>query len=384
LLDELTKGSRASSTRSVQLALAAMALGALASAASYVAGYLSSHVQQATMRLAEDRLYSHVNRFVGLRYLEDASFHDQLRLAERAAESAPNDLTVFLIGLVRQISGVGAYLGVLLGLWPPMAVLLAAAALPALLAQLTLARQGERAVTVAMTSQRWRYYYRSLLTDPDAAKEIRIFGLGPLFHRRMMAAFQQALDAELPQNRRVTMTEVAFSLLNAAVSAVGAVVVVRAVISGRLTIGDFSLFLTAIATVQAAFSAVVLQFGRATIGLRLFATYVEILRTPSDLPEGVADAPSLRHGVEFHDVWFRYHNDAPWVLQGVTFEVVPGQAVGLVGCQRRREDDAREVALAHVRPATRAHHLGRDRPEGSGRCGATPAGTNHLPGLRRL
>ena len=41
--------------------------------------------------------------------------------------------------------------------------------------------------------------------------------------------------------------------------------------------------------------------------------------------------PSLSGGIGFRDVRFRYHEDLPWVLNGVTFDVPKGQTVALVG-----------------------------------------------------
>ncbi|MFD2348194.1 hypothetical protein ACFSTC_00515 [Nonomuraea ferruginea] len=39
----------------------------------------------------------------------------------------------------------------------------------------------------------------------------------------------------------------------------------------------------------------------------------------------------LRHGIELRDVWFRYREDLPWVLRGVTVTIPKGQAVALAG-----------------------------------------------------
>ncbi len=38
-----------------------------------------------------------------------------------------------------------------------------------------------------------------------------------------------------------------------------------------------------------------------------------------------------RGEVEFHDVWFRYSEDGPWVLKGVSFVAAPGRTLALVG-----------------------------------------------------
>jgi ATP-binding cassette subfamily B multidrug efflux pump len=65
-------------------------------------------------------------------------------------------------------------------------------------------------------------------------------------------------------------------------------------------------------------------------GERLF----RLLDTPVDIPEPESPVPfpeMARGEVVFEDVWFRYADDAPWALAGVSFRVAPGETVALVG-----------------------------------------------------
>jgi ATP-binding cassette subfamily B protein len=49
-------------------------------------------------------------------------------------------------------------------------------------------------------------------------------------------------------------------------------------------------------------------------------------------PERPVSLPlPVRGEVRFEDVWFRYSDDGPWVLRGVTFTASPGRTVALVG-----------------------------------------------------
>jgi ATP-binding cassette subfamily C protein CydC len=72
----------------------------------------------------------------------------------------------------------------------------------------------------------------------------------------------------------------------------------------------------------------------AEAGQRIFA----LLDTPAPVADRVATQSlplplplPLRLGVEFRDVSFRYHDDLPWALSGVTFTVIPGETVALAG-----------------------------------------------------
>lgn len=65
-------------------------------------------------------------------------------------------------------------------------------------------------------------------------------------------------------------------------------------------------------------------------GERIF----RLLDTPIEVPEPrhpVGLPLPARGEVVFEDVWFRYSEDAPWALRGVSFRAAPGETVALVG-----------------------------------------------------
>jgi ATP-binding cassette, subfamily B, bacterial len=64
--------------------------------------------------------------------------------------------------------------------------------------------------------------------------------------------------------------------------------------------------------------------------LLLFGQYLTVVQdVPAATPGGAAG--QLVRGIEFDDVWFRYADDLPWVLRGVSCVLPAGTAVGLVG-----------------------------------------------------
>ncbi|MFF7602422.1 hypothetical protein [Streptomyces mirabilis] len=102
-----------------------------------------------------------------------------------------------------------------------------------------------------LTSARLRrhLFYRSLLTDPRAAKEIRLFGLGGFLHGRLIRVLNDATEAELAVARRGALVQSAFAALNALVAGLGTVVVVAGAAHGRFSIGDVTMFIAAAAGV---------------------------------------------------------------------------------------------------------------------------------------
>lgn len=329
LFDTLSAG--AGGARAGWLAAGAAALGVVALVATLVAGYLAAAHQRAVGLEAEDRLYAAVNRFVGLDRFENPALLGRLRLAEEAAAGAPQAIIAFVLEVVQSTVVVLGFVTVLIVVWPPMAGLIVLTAVPVVLVQLALARHR---VAVAETTNellRRRFFYQSLLTDVRAVKEVRLFGLSGLFRRRMRDSALAATGRQLAVERRAALWNSTLTLLTAVVSGVGVVVVVVGASAGRVSLGDVTLFVGAVAGVQSAVTGVAGQVGETAAALRLFGHYLAVQGLPPDQPAGGLPVPPLRRGIELRDVWFRYTDDSPWVLRGVDLFIPAGSAVGLVG-----------------------------------------------------
>jgi ATP-binding cassette, subfamily B, bacterial len=331
LLDELARGRAADLRRALLLAAAGAGVGALGALVQQASWYLTNVVRRALTVAVEERLYGRVVSFDGLRHLEDPAFRDRLQLADQAALQAPQELTGFLLQTVQSAVRAGGFVGALLAIWPPIGLILLAAAVPAVAAQVALARREAAVAEATAAGYRRRFLYRMLITDVRPAKEMRLFGFGGLFHRRMVDVLRGATGAELAVQRKASVVQGALALLGAAVTGLGALVAVHAAVRGRLTVGDVSLFVAAVAGIEGAASSVVSQLGQSSQALRLFEHYLAVVEAPNDLASGRRPAPPLRRGIELRDVWFRYDPDGAWALRGLDLELPRGTSVGVVG-----------------------------------------------------
>ncbi|MEV6520642.1 ABC transporter ATP-binding protein [Longispora sp. NPDC051575] len=313
------------------LAAAAALLGGAAAGAGYLTGYLTAWLRTRIGLHVEQRLYRAASGLRGLRVLEDPAFQDRFRLAEGTAQHAPGACVAFLLTSVRAVLGSAGFLVLVLAVWPPMAVMLALAAVPHLLAQWGMARRFARTAEETMTARRSRFMYQGLQTELAGAAEHRLYGLGDLFHARMTRASLEVSGADLRVQRRMTLTQGGLALLSAVTLAAGSAAVVFRAAGGHLTAGDVVLFLSAVAGLQAAVSGVGTQLADAAQAVRLFRHYLDVVDAPPDLVDGTGTPDPLRRSVEFRDVWFRYDADGPWVLRGLNLTIPAGRATGLAG-----------------------------------------------------
>src|SRR5262245_39219575 len=182
-------------------------------------------------------------------------------------------------------------------------------------------------------AQRRQYFYESLLTDVAAAKEIRLFGLGRYFRDRALDELGVAQRLAERLDRRHLTVYVTFSAVSGLAAAWGLWWSAYAVAAGRLTVGDLSVFVAALAAVTSMLISMISTGGTIHQSLLMVGGYHDVLAAGPDLPSPASPAPvpPLRRGISVEDVWFRYGPDDPWILRGVTCFIPYGSTVAFVG-----------------------------------------------------
>jgi ATP-binding cassette subfamily B protein len=335
------------------LALALAGLGLAAALLPPLTTYAGNRLGRAASLTALERLFTVVNSFDGLARLENPAFQDRLRMAQSAGAQAIGGTVRSGLRILGGVLTAAGFVGALWAVSPVMTPVVPAAALPVLLAELRLSRRRAASDWRINAAQRREVFYQLLLTSPDAAKEIRLFGAGGFFRDRMLTE-RRAADAERRAvDRGELATQGGLALLGALVGGGGLVWAALAARRGELTVGDVSMFVASVAGVQAALSGLARSLADLHHLLLMMRHYLAVVGAgPADpaAPKGGAHAvphrsrlrrrpeppdlrglPELREGIEFRDVWFRYDDRHPWVLRGVNLFVPHGRAVALVG-----------------------------------------------------
>jgi ATP-binding cassette, subfamily B, bacterial len=335
ILDDVTASGPARPHTAVLVALVAgsCAAGVLIATLPALSQYLGAQSGRAVQRRTVLELFTAVTRMPGLRRLEDPRFQDELRFAQQAGSNGPGQTVSGTLTVLQSALTLTGFLVTLAVLSPVLTVIVVAAAVPAIYLERGAARRLAAILRGITHAQRRQMFYADLLSDIQAAKEIRLFRLGGFFRGRMIAELIVAQRESQRGDRRVLTVSVILALSSALVAGGGLLWAVLAAANGRLTVGDVSILVAALGSVSTSLTIIISVSARMYQSLLMFGSYLDVLATPSDLPVPVVPAPSapLRNGIEVEDVWFRYGPDKPWVLRGVSCFVPRGQMVALVG-----------------------------------------------------
>jgi ATP-binding cassette, subfamily B, bacterial len=110
------------------------------------------------------------------------------------------------------------------------------------------------------------------------------------------------------------------------------IVILRA-FRAELSIGDVTLFSTAVASVQGALSSLVFATASSQEIALFYSRYEQLASTPQ--PIVVSDHPvqpsPLRAGIEIENVSFRYSSGLPWILRDLSLSLPSAPSTALVG-----------------------------------------------------
>lgn len=329
VLDRLAAGGGQLVLLAIGLAAAGLAVAVL----NELIRYLSAEVSRRVTVLSRDRLYEATDRMTGLAKLEDPAFRDRLRMGEQHSQSGPVIILDALIGGLQSVLTLAGFVVTLLAISPWMAVVVLAASVPGLYAEVQISRRRADMMTGLSPTERRQFFYSELMTGLEAAKEIRLLGLGRLLRLRMLTELRKANTARRRIDRRDLFVQGLLAALGAVIAGAGLIWAIVAAGNGRISLGDVAVFVAAVTGVQLALSALINRLGMAHNALLMFTHYQAVTSEPPGLPMAAEPIAvlELRHGIEFRDVWFRYSDDHPWALRGVDLFIPFGQSLALVG-----------------------------------------------------
>jgi ATP-binding cassette subfamily B protein len=312
------------------LQLVVYAVNAVMSAVSTMNQQLLNDRVSQTIRL---RVMAHASR-LDLSFFEGSSSYDLIRQAQDEAPSRPVAMLTSVFGLIRTGITFTSMIALLLSINPWLALVAVLSPIPAFIAD---SRYGARSYVYAVWSspiRRRMDYLSSLVTTDTYAKEIKLFGLGDYLvdrFRRISAVYfgrQRKLITE--RNLRGT----GWGLITTITASVTYLYIALEAVNGRLTVGDLLLFTQASTAVQQSVSSLFSGFtGMYENNLYLDNLYKLLATEPAVVaPPRPRPLPNpVRGHVAFEDVTFSYPGADSVALNGVSFEIEPGQTTAVVG-----------------------------------------------------
>jgi ATP-binding cassette, subfamily B, bacterial len=349
IVDSVVAGSRDATIRWV-----AVELGLVVLQATLTRGLMLTRSVLGS-RLGTDVNVAILERSIGLelRHFEDPEFYDKLTRARREASSRPVSLVTESFSLVQNLLTLVGYGALLLAFSPWAVLVLLAATVPATIAEMRYSKTAFRLRNWRSPESRRLMYLEYVLANDEHAKEVKLFGLGPLFlgrYKELAERFHHE-DSRLATRRSIVTHLLSLVATFTFYGAYASMAVLAAV--GRLTLGNMTMYVLAFRNGQQAFQSILSGIGSIyehNLYMSNLFAYLDDTQSPApSLPASpsaaasapaaaaaataaaAASAPTPESGIRLAGVSFRYPGKDDWVLREIDLFIPRGQSIAIVG-----------------------------------------------------
>jgi ATP-binding cassette subfamily B protein len=273
-----------------------------------------------------------------LHHFENSEFYDQLTRARREASSRPVQLVSEAFQLAQNSLTLVGY-GALLVQWSGWVVLLlVVATVPAALAEARYSKITYRLRNWRSPDSRRLMYLEYVLANDEHVKEVKLFGLGPLF----LGRYKDLAESFYREDRALSLKRGAITHALSLIGTIafygsyGAMAVAAA--AARLTLGNMTLYVVSFRQGQQSFQAVLSAIGNIYEHNLYMANLFSFLALDPGAQRVVAREassapvePGTPRGIGLVDVGFCYPGTDRWALRHVDLFIPEGQSLALVG-----------------------------------------------------
>lgn len=304
---------------------------------SEVVQVVTEWIRTAQSELIQDRISALVQDksvSLDLAFYETPEFYDHLYRARSDASTRPLALLESSGSLLQNTITLAAMAAVLVpyGLWLPPALLLST--LPAFLVVLRWNRRYHDWWTKSTEDRRRAQYYDLMLTDNLFAPEMRLFALADHVQAAFRSLRLRLRTERLTLLRKQYQSRLGAELLALAVSAGAIIWMVRQALLGSVTLGDIALFYQAFQRGQGVIRSLLGNLGQIYANSLFLGNLYEFLQLQPTVvePENALPVPrTLRTGLSFRDVTFRYPGSERTALRDFNLAIPAGSIVAIVG-----------------------------------------------------
>jgi ATP-binding cassette, subfamily B, bacterial len=294
--------------------------------------YCDSRISEEFTRQLSLDVMEHTST-IDLESIEDPSFHDKLERAR--VQATDRSSMLHALGSLVQSSVMTVSLALTVATYAPfLLALMALCVLPGFAGETAVTFEGYALGRRVTPVRRELDYLRVLGSSREAAKEVKIFGLG----RFLLSRYQVLSRYVIQETGKLAQHRFLWGSLLGILASFGyygayAFLAFEA-LAGRITVGTLTFLAGAVAGANVQlqssfsyFSSVSEQALFLTDVVDLLAVEPRIVSKPNALP---VPRP-IRKGVEFQNVSFRYPGGHHWVLRNLNLTITPCQRIALVG-----------------------------------------------------
>jgi len=266
--------------------------------------------------------------------LEDSDFQDKLNKIQNESGRRAWSLMMPISDIPNYLIGFLSMVGVLFLIHPSVALFVILFSIPQVLIDSKIIKKDyELRSEMAPHNRKWGWIKYFLIRNRNFS-ELKILNISDYLSTELKSiqdfVNKKLIDMDKRRMLSRSGSELPFSFLELGIT----LILITWVVTERITIGTFQLYLRSLRSAEQNLTALVNSF------LEIYENYIYVV----DLVWLLELEPQIENKlggqiidiekdleIEFRDVWFRYKDDGKWILKGVSFKINPKENIALVG-----------------------------------------------------
>lgn len=338
LVDTVTMGIGAPdqslfSTQLILLICAAAGIALLTALCNAGSTYVNE-VQSLVMTEKISTMIQSQSLALDLEFYENPDYQDTLHRAQAEGPSRPAMILHDLVRIGQNCISITAIGALIISFSPIVGIGLVCATVPAAAFRVWHTNKRYMLHQRQTELERKNWYYHTILTNADYAKEVRLYGLGPFFQERYQRGQEELRTTRLALARsRILWDVLAEGLITVAIFGSLSIIVFMT-IRGSLSAGDmvmyFMGFQMCIGYAKSIFGSFTSLYEDQLFLRNLFA-FLD-LKPRSTCPKNPISLPAhVQDAVRINDVTFTYPGEKTPALSNITLTLHKGEVIALVG-----------------------------------------------------
>jgi ATP-binding cassette, subfamily B, bacterial len=334
VVDTVVHGSRAGTVdtrRLWQLILIELFLAILSDVITRCVTVADSLISDRVVNSASEKLIRHASK-LDLPQFEEADYQNRLERAQQVVRRM--QLTTQLMSAAQDVLMLAIFATAILVLLPWLLVILVVSSLPVFLAEGHFASLSYALLYRRTEQRRELDYVRSLGLTQEAAKEVKVFGLG----ENLVSRYQKLANLFAEENLRLLLRRARVGAIFTIIGTVGYYgaygLVIYQTLQGKLSIGDLAFLVASFARSRSLIDGLVTNVSAITEQAMYLDYFYAFLRMEPVIrsKHGALPVPDrIKEGLEFRNVTFRYQGANRDALNNVSFRLEPNKPIGLIG-----------------------------------------------------
>lgn len=289
--------------------------------------YYSEAIKETTIKQIHDKTTS-----LELMYFEKQEYYDIVYQASKDSLFRPTSIINTSAVLINRLLTLLSLMFLLLSLAPWLLLVITLSAIPLIWINSAQSRKYVSLLTELSSPKRLLEYYHRILTEREAAVEIRSFRLVTFFRERHNSLMEDLRDKQL----RIWLKQLQVNIITAVIEWLVLISVLAwmgvSFIANRLTIGDIYILYQVFRQIQQGANDIIRYSNILYIDLmmlrNLFALFEMLPSTKSKLKTHL---PALENKIEIRGVSFKYPNSPRPIFDSLSLIIPAKKVVAIIG-----------------------------------------------------